>query len=319
MSNAIVDLKKKLAVLLPELDERQRRLLLAAEANNIGRGGIAIICKITGVSYKTVARGIKEIQGTSQSISGRVRASGSGRKKITEINPEIVDIIKGIVDDDTRGDPESLLQWTCKSVRNISDLLAEHGHEVSRQTVANILHELQFSLQGNRKTKEGKNHPDRDKQFRFIGRLCREFITQKNPVISVDAKKKELVGNFKNTGREWHDKGNPIDVNGHDFPDPDIPRAIPYGVYDVGENQGWVSVGISADTAEFAVASIKYWWKNMRNTTHRHADKILICADSGGSNSYRSHLWKRELQRFANKEGIDISVCHFPPGTSKWN
>lgn len=311
-------LKEKLSVLLPSLNEKQRRLLVGAEAIALGYGGIKTLSVITGMSTNTITRGVREIKNGDCDVS-RIRNKGSGRKKLTTKFPQIKNCIESIIEPDTRGDPESPLRWTCKSVRNISNFLREQGYSVSRQSVARILHKMEYSLQGNRKTKEGEDHPDRDKQFRFINRTCKRFLSEGNPVISVDTKKKELVGEYKNEGREWHKKGNPIKVNGHDFPDPKVPKAIPYGIYDVGDDSGWVNVGVTADTAEFAVSSIRHWWQYVGCRRYCNATKILICADAGGSNGYRLRLWKKELQRFADARGIEISVCHFPPGTSKWN
>ena len=318
MSSSAENLKKKFSVLLPALNEKQRRLLLGAEALSLGYGGIGQLAEITGVSPHTIRRGMQEVRNGEVTVK-RVRASGGGRKKLSDREPEVRRIIEDIIEPDSRADPGSALQWTCKSVRNIADLLKHSGYAVSHQTVASILHGMEFSLQGNRKTKEGEDHPNRDKQFRFINRCANEFLRHKDPVISVDTKKKELVGNHENGGSEWRPKGNPIDVNGHDFPDPKVPKAIPYGIYDLADNSGWVSVGITADTAEFAVSSIKHWWTSVGRRRYPQSSKILICADAGGSNGYRSHLWKRELQRFADARHLEISVCHFPPGTSKWN
>jgi transposase len=311
-------LKEKLAVILPSLNEKQRRLLLAAEAIAIGYGGIKIISELTGVSSNTIARGIADVRDGNLDTAG-VRKSGSGRKKLTLKYPDLKACIEEMIEPDTRGDPESPLRWTCKSVRNISDFLRERGHFAGRQSVARILHEMEFSLQGNRKTKEGEDHPDRDQQFRFISKKCKSFLSNRDPVISVDTKKKELVGEYKNSGREWHTNGKPIEVNGHDFPNPDVPKAIPYGIYDIGDNSGWVNVGITADTAEFAVSSIRYWWQYVGSKRYENSNRILICADAGGSNGYRSRLWKKELQKLSNSRKLEISVCHFPPGISKWN
>ncbi len=311
-------LKEKLSVLLPSLNEKQRRLLVGAEAISIGYGGIKFLSDITGMSANTVARGVREIENGDNFVC-RIRKAGSGRKKLTTKYPELRDCINEIIEPDTRGDPESPLRWTCKSVRNISDFLRGKGYAASRQSVARILHEMEYSLQGNRKTKEGKDHPDRDKQFRFISRICKRYLSKGDPVISVDTKKKELVGEYKNEGREWHKKHGAIKVNGHDFPAPDVSKAIPYGVYDVGDNSGWVNVGVTADTAEFAVSSIRYWWQYVGSRRYPNSNRLLICADAGGSNGYRLRLWKRELQRFADTRRIEISTCHFPPGTSKWN
>lgn len=311
-------LKEKLSILLPSLNEKQKRLLVGAEAMALGYGGIKCLSGITGMSTNTITKGIREIEAGNEDIS-RIRKKGSGRKKLTLKFPDLESCIEDIIEPDVRGDPESPLRWTCKSVRNISDFLSEQGYSVSRQTVARILHKMEFSLQGNRKTKEGEDHPDRDKQFRFINRTCKRFLVKGWPVISVDTKKKELIGEYKNEGREWHKKNGAIEVNGHDFPDPKVSKAIPYGIYDIGNNSGWVNVGITADTAEFAVSSIRYWWQYVGSRRYAGSKKLLICADAGGSNGYRLRLWKRELQRLADTRGIEISVCHFPPGTSKWN
>lgn len=246
-------LKVKLSILLPSLNEKQRRLLVGAEAVSIGYGGIKLLSDMTGMSRNTVTRGIREFEHGDEDVS-RVRSQGAGRKKLTDMNPGIKQCIEQIIEPDTRGDPESPLRWTCKSVRNISDYLADEGFSVSRQSVARILHEMEYSLQGNRKTKEGNDHPDRDKQFRFINRACKRFLSKRDPVISVDTKKKELVGEYKNAGREWHEQHGAIEVNGHDFPKSKVPKAVPYGIYDVGNDAGWVNVGIAADTAEFAVS-----------------------------------------------------------------
>ena len=311
-------LKEKLSILLPSLNEKQRRLLVGAEAIALGYGGIQYLGAITGMSTNTIARGIREIK-AGDGYVGRIRRKGAGRKKLTLQFPQLEKRIEGIIEPDIRGDPESPLRWTCKSVRNLSDFLGGKGYSVSRQTVARILHKMEFSLQGNRKTKEGQDHPDRDKQFCFINRTCKEFLSKGYPVISVDAKKKELVGEYKNKGREWHKKRGAIEVNGHDFPDPKVSKAIPYGIYDIGGNSGWVNVGVTADTAEFAVSSIRYWWQYVGSRRYSNAKKLLICADAGGSNGYRLRLWKKELQRLADTRGMEISICHFPPGTSKWN
>lgn len=311
-------LKEKLSILLPSLNEKQKRWLVGAEAIALGYGGIKFLSDMTGMSTNTVTRGIREIESGNKDVS-RIRSKGSGRKKLTIKYPEIKNCIEDLIEPETRGDPESPLRWTCKSVRNISDFLDKEGYSVSRQSVARILRKMEYSLQGNRTTKEGKNHPDRDYQFRFISRSCKRFLSKGNPVISVDTKKKELVGEYKNEGREWHKKQGAIEVNGHDFPDPTVPKAIPYGLDDVGDDSGWVNVGITADTAEFAVSSIRYWWQYIGRRRYPNSTKLLICADAGGSNGYRLRLWKKELQRFADAREIEISVSHFPPGTSKWN
>lgn len=311
----------KLAVVLPHLNEKQRRILAAAEAKTLGRGGIQRVANITGLSRPTLYRGLRDIdeaKGKVVDIS-RVREAGGGRKKLTIQSPEIVDAIEKLIDPSTRGDPESPLRWTCKSIRALEAELNEMGHEISYPSVAAILHELEYSLQANRKTSEGKDHPDRNEQFEYINRQVKKYLKKGLPVISVDTKKKELIGNYRNGGKEWEPKGQPVEVMGHDFPDPEVPKAVPYGVYDIGDNVGWVNVGIDADTAEFAVESIWHWWKRMGKRRYPNVRRLLICADSGGSNGYRSHLWKRELHKLAKREKIKISVCHFPPGTSKWN
>lgn len=311
-------LKEKLSVLLPSLNEKQKRLLLGAEAIGLGYGGINYLAKITGMSPKTISRGVKEIEDGDTDVS-KLRNHGGGRKKLTTTHPELLRKLDELIEPDVRGDPETPLRWTCKSVRNISDFFQEEGIEVSRQSVARILREMEFSLQGNRKTKEGKSHPDRDRQFRLIHRITKRFLSHKDPVISVDTKKKELIGEYENKGKEWHRKNGAVHVKSHDFPDPKVSKAIPYGVYDIGNNSGWVNVGITADTAEFAVSSIRYWWSHIGAKKYRNSKKILICADSGGSNGYRLRLWKKELQRFSDDKGLEISIRHFPPGTSKWN
>lgn len=318
LSNTLRQLRLKLSALLPLLNERQRRALAASEAKALGRGGVSAVSEITGMSRQTIYDGIREL-GDHHSPD-RVRKTGGGRKKLTVIEPDIVRVLEEIVGPTTRGDPESPLRWTCKSVRKISDALADKGFHIGRQSVANILHELDYSLQANRKTSEGKkDHPDRDKQFLNINRLAKRFLRKDLPVISVDTKKKELVGNYKNNGREWGKKGEPVKVLSHDFPDPKFPKAVPYGVYDIGKNQGWVNVGVAADTAEFAVESINQWWKRMGKKRYKKATELYICADSGGSNGYRIHLWKYELQKFCDRQRLKVTVSHYPPGTSKWN
>jgi transposase len=312
------DLKLKLSGILPELNERQRRILLAAEAEAIGYGGIKLVSDITGVAVSTIRRGIKELKKKPKELVS-VRRKGGGRKRLTEANPNLTKILLDIIEPETRGDPESPLRWTCKSVRNITDALKKENLEVSHQTVATLLRELEYSLQGNKKTKEGTSHPDRNKQFLYINKLAKKFLKNNNPAISVDTKKKELVGNYKNAGKELRKKGNPVEVNGHDFPGPKVAKAVPYGVYDLADNKGWVNVGVNADTAEFAVESIRQWWLKMGSKRYPDSQKLLIFADAGGSNSYRSRLWKKEIQKLANRENLEITVCHFPPGTSKWN
>lgn len=303
---------------MPLLNERQRRAIAASEAKAIGRGGVSIVAEITGMSRQTIYDGLKELDDIKE--PDRVRRSGAGRKKLKDVDPSIVKVLEELVEPTSRGDPESPLRWTCKSVRKIAESLSDKGIFISRQTVANILHELDYSLQANRKTSEGKDdHPDRDQQFRYINRTAKRQLRKNEPVISVDTKKKELIGKYKNDGHEWEKKGQPIEVLSHDFPDPSIPKAVPYGVYDIGKNLGWVNVGVAADTAEFAVESIAQWWRRMGRKRYPEASEIYICADSGGSNGYRIHLWKYELQKFCDREGIKVTVSHYPPGTSKWN
>ena len=311
-------LRLQLSELLPLLNERQRRVLAASEAKSYGKGGVTVVARITGMSRQTIYRGLEELGNFDD--PDRVRCSGGGRKKLTETMPEVLEALDQIVAPTSRGDPESPLRWTCKSVRKIVDSLSEQGFSIGRQSVANLLHELDYSLQANRKTSEGKkDHPDRDEQFKYINRRAKSFLRRLLPVISVDTKKKELVGKYKNGGREWEQKGQPAKVLSHDFPDPKVPKAVPYGVYDIGKNLGWVNVGIAADTAEFAVESINQWWKHMGKRKYPDATELYICADSGGSNGYRIHPWKYELQKLSNRLNLKITVSHYPPGTSKWN
>lgn len=311
-------LRLKLSGVLPMLNEKQRRVIAAAEAKSLGRGGIQAVAKVTGMSRQTIYQGLKDLEIGNR--GDRVRSVGGGRKKISSQTPALVEALEALIEPDMRGDPESLLRWTCKSVRNLEATLCDDGYVVSYRTIATILHELDYNLQGNRKSLEGKkDHPDRNSQFEHINTLAKEFLRKKLPVISVDTKKKELVGNYKNNGREWTKKGAARKVLTHDFPDPKVAKAVPYGVYDIGNNTGWVNVGVDADTAEFAVESIRQWWKSVGKKKYLKALDLLICADSGGSNGYRSHLWKRELQKIANQTKLNITVAHFPPGTSKWN
>ncbi len=304
------------------LDERTLRIWVAAEARSLSRGGISALSKITGISRPTIYAGIKELNHKKPSASmlnGRVRKDGGGRKKVEEKDQTLLNDLEALVDSTTRGDPVSPLKWSCKSTPKITSELREIGHVVSQPTVYKILSEIGYSMQSNRKTKEGADHPDRDAQFHYISEKVKAFQKQKQPVISVDTKKKELIGEFKNNGREWYKKGEPTKVNVHDFPDKNLGKVAPYGIYDLTQNKGWVSVGIDHDTAEFAVESIRRWWKEMGKKAYPSAKKLLITADCGGSNGYRIGLWKKELRLLANELGIEINVCHFPPGTSKWN
>lgn len=308
----------KLNTVLPLLDEQQRRLYLASEAIHLGRGGKLLICNLAGISYNTLIKGIKEIESEETlSIDTPIRKKGGGRKKKT--TNEAWSTIKQFIEPHTRGEPQSPLQWVSKSLRNISEALKDTGILISHRVVGEALKERGFSLKANRKTFEGKGHPDRDAQFNYINKRVEQYHKENQPVISVDAKKKELVGNFKNNGTEWSPAGSPIDVNAYDFLTDAEGVAIPYGVYDLKHNKGWVNVGITKDTAEFAVQSIKNWWYSMGIYYHNTANSLLITADGGGSNSSKAKLWKYELQEFANEIGMTIEILHFPPGTSKWN
>jgi len=315
--------RKKFDLLEPILDEQSRRLWAAAEAQALGHRGVSVVARATGLSRTTIHQGVKDIEGLREKKAlekgKRIRAPGGGRKPIGEYDPTLRQDIERLVQPTTRGDPESPLRWTCKSTRQLAATLQTQGHTVGRQKVADLLAELGYSLQANRKTKEGADNPDRDAQFNYINKRVAAFLRGEQPVISVDTKKKELVGNFKNAGQEWQPQGEPELVNGHDFPDPELGKVSPYGVYDQGANVGWVSVGTDHDTAEFAVESIRRWWHKMGCVRYPDATKLLITADCGGSNGYRVRLWKVALQRLSNETGLCISVCHFPPGTSKWN
>jgi len=302
-----------------ELDERGRRVWAAAEARSHGRGGIAAVVRATGISDATVRRGMREVQNGTRAPAGRVRRAGAGRPSITVREPGLEQAVLALIDGATRGDPESVLGWTSHSVGKITLALAGQGIEVSQSTVRRVLRGLGYSLQSNRKTHEGADHLDRDAQFEHIAAVSAAAVAAKEPLISVDTKKKELIGNYKNPGRELTASGKPILVNTHDFPDKELGKAVPYGIYDVGRDEGWVSVGISGDTAQFAVAAIKNWWENLGRSSYPRASELTITADCGGSNSYRTRLWKTELQGLADDLGLAIRVLHFPPGTSKCN
>ena len=317
-------LRGKFAVLGPLLDERTRRLWAAAEARAIGRGGITRIADATGMSRGTVRAGLKELDSGvlaagGPASSGRQRGPGGGRKSLTERDPGLAAALERLLDPTTRGDPTGPLRWTCSSAARLAQRLRADGHPVSERTVNRLLHELGYSLQANRKTLEGRQHPDRDAQFRRIDRRVRAFQRLGQPVVSVDTKKKELVGAYRNVGREWRPKGRPEEVKVHDFIDREFGKAIPYGVYDLTADAGWVSVGVDHDTAEFAVETLRRWWRQMGRRAYADAKRLLVTADGGGSNGSRSRLWKFELQGLADALGLCISVCHFPPGTSKWN
>lgn len=312
-------IRERWLVVCDELDERGRRMWAAAEARSHGYGGIAAVVRATGISEDTVRRGIAEVESGERAPADRIRRAGAGRPPIEQRYPGLKEALLGLLEGATRGDPESPLLWTSRSAANLAAALAEQGFEVSESTVRRQLQGLGFSLQANRKTHEGSDHPDRDAQFRHIARVSARALEASEPLISVDTKKKELIGNYKNAGRELAPKGEPILVNTHDFPDTELGKAIPYGIYDVGKDEGWVSVGISADTAAFAVAAIEAWWRRLGAKRYPEATTLTITADAGGSNSYRIRLWKTELQRLADKTGLTIRVMHYPPGTSKWN
>ena len=320
------DIQHRFRSLSPFLDERMRRLVAASESEAIGYGGVSAVARATGISRRAITEGIKELRETKKTKRGasallRIRREGAGRKRSIEKDPTLLEDLDQLVDPVTRGDPESPLRWTCKSVRNLAEELQREGHAVSYQTVGELLHDLNYSLQANQKTLEGSQHAGRNEQFEFINRKAQRYLKQGEPVISVDTKKKELVGDFKNAGREWQVKGEPEPVRIHDFEirQPDKGKVAPYGVYDLGRNEGWVNVGVDHDTAAFAVESIRRWWHFMGEPSYPKAKRLLITADAGGSNGSRVRLWKWELQKLADETGLEISVCHFPPGTSKWN
>ena len=308
----------KFRTIWPHLDERTRRLTAASEAKSLGRGGVSLVSRACGLSRKAIHKGIREIE-AGITWSGRIRRPGGGRKPITQSDPQLVHRLEAMIDETTRGDPESPLRWTCKSTRALAAALTRRQHPVSHTKVAQILNHLGYSLQGNRKTEEGEDHPDRDAQFGHINNAVKQYLRQGSPVISVDTKKKELIGNYYNGGQQWHPAKTPRQVRGHDFPQPDVPRAYPYGIYDIGRNTGFVNVGTDHDTGAFAVASIRGWWRKEGKQLYANASRLLITADAGGSNGWRLRLWKVELQKFADQSGLTVSVCHFPPATSKWN
>ena len=315
--------REKYASLSEMLNERSRRLWGATEARSLGWGGIAAVTAATGMSSATVHRGIRELEGAGLGDEvlavRRVRGKGGGRKRAHDRQPGLIEALGLLVEPAARGDPESALRWTCKSTYHLSTALSREGFQVGPKTVARELKDQGFTLQSNRKTREGSAHPDRDAQFHYINDQVLRFQRRGQPVVSVDTKKKELVGQYKNAGREWLPKGRPVEVLVHDFRDPKISKAVPYGVYDVTYNEGWVSVGIDHDTARFATATILRWWRKMGKKRYPRATKLLITADSGGSNSSRTRLWKVALQELSDKTGLQLEVCHFPPGTSKWN
>jgi len=313
------EIKARYGVLRTLLDERARRLVVAAESQTAGRGGISAVSRATGVSRQVIRQGVAELKKPTAMSPSRIRRKGGGRKKAADLDPSFKTDLEKLLESTTRGDPESPLRWTCRSVRNLTAELKRMNHVVSHQVVADLLHKLGYSLQANSKTKEGTKHPDRNAQFEHLNGKVKWCLSRKEPVISVDTKKKELVGEFKNGGRELRPKGDPVKVRVHDFIDKELGRATPYGIYDIGRNSGWVSVGIDHDTAEFAVESIRRWWRSMGREAYPKATRLLITADSGGSNGSRLRLWKLELQKLADETRLRIAVCHFPPGTSKWN
>ncbi len=313
-----VVLAEKLGAILPRLNEQQRRLVLAAEARALGRGGITRLARVTGISRPTITKALRELT-QPPPTAARVRQVGGGRKPRRERDATLLTTLEALVEPETRGDPISPLRWTCKSLRQLAAALAQAGHPISYRLVGDLLRAAGYRLQANAKTREGRAHPDRDAQFRYLNAQVGTFLDRGWPVVSVDAKKKELVGAFKNGGREWQPTGQPEQVNVHDFPDPQVGKAIPYGIYDVGRNAGWVTVGRDHDTASFAVASLRRWWEVVGQPAYPQAGRLLICADGGGSNGSRLRLWKVELQRFTDATGLAVTVCHLPPGTSKWN
>ena len=312
-------IQRRFQLLAGEFDERRRRLWAAAEAGAIGRGGVAAVARATGIAEGTIRRGIGELESGETLAPGRVRRPGGGRKPLTEADPTLLSDLERLVDEDSRGDPERPLRWTAKSVRQLAGGLRELGHQIHFSSVPKLLRLLGYSLQANQKTREGSHHPDRDQQFGHINEAVEAALRAGEPVISVDTKKKELVGDFKNAGREWRPKGSPEPVRVHDFKDKQLGKAIPYGIYDLASDEGWVSVGIDHDTAQFAVNSIRSWWEHLGRERYPNAGTLQITADCGGSNGNRTRLWKVELQRLADDTGLEIQVCHLPPGTSKWN
>lgn len=317
----IEQIRIKYEAFAPYLNEQTRRVWAAIEARSLGYGGISALSQATGLSRNTIASGQRTLEEAVDGtvVAGVIRQPGGGRKRVEAQDDTLIESLDHLVEPTTRGDPESPLRWTCKSVSKLAQELQQQGHRVSAKTVYTLLKSMDYSLQSNRKTREGEDHPDRDAQFEHIATTVAQFQQRHRPVISIDTKKKELVGNFYNPGQEWAPKGEPIAVNVHDFPDKTLGKAIPYGIDDLAQNQGWVSVGIDHDTAEFAVESIRHWWLEMGQLLYPRSNHLLITADCGGSNGYRNRLWKLKLQEFADEMGLTVHLCHFPPGTSKWN
>ena len=323
IASAIEQIESKYRSLVSVLDERARRHWAAAEARAYGWGGVSAVSEATGMSPNTIRKGMTELSATEAApdveVSARLRKSGGGRKRLTETDPQLREELDRLVAPSTRGDPGSALRWTCKSTSHLASALSEEGHPISARAVAHLLNAQGYSLQSNRKTLEGATHPDRNAQFEYINAKVKGFQQRGQPVISVDTKKKELVGPYKNNGREWQRKGEPERVDIHDFPDPGLGKVIPYGVFDMSRNEGWVSVGVDHDTAQFAVKAIGRWWRKMGMKRYAHANALMITADGGGSNGSRCRLWKFALQSLSVRLGMPVHVCHFPPGTSKWN
>jgi hypothetical protein len=311
-------LQQKLTQIWPHLDERSRRLVAATEAQQLGYGGISLVSRACGLSRVTITKGLHELN-SEPLPPGRLRRSGAGRHKIVVSDPELPNILEYLVEPLTRGDPESPLRWTCKSTRSLAIEMTDLDHPISHMKVYQLLRQMDYSLQSNRKTEEGQDHEDRDLQFQHINRVVRQALAKGIPVISVDTKKKELIGNYANKGRQWREIKTPEFANGHDFADASVPRAYPYGIYDLGRNTGFVNVGTDHDTGAFAVASIRGWWRSEGRRLYPKTCQLVITADGGGSNGYRLRLWKMEMQKFADETELAIRVCHFPPGTSKWN
>jgi hypothetical protein len=322
-ANTIEGIRRKFLALSPVMDERMRRQWAASEAMALGWGGVAAVAEATGLAWNTIKAGMRELEQRAEHpdelTEERVRGCGGGRKRLMDTDPQLLKALEALVDPATRGHPESPLRWTCKSTAKLAEELTRQKHPVTDRTVATMLKQAGYSLQANRKTREGNQHPDRNAQFEYINGQVITFHRQRQPVISVDTKKKELVGDFRNGGTEWQPKGNPEEVRVHDFKDKQLGKAIPYGVYDLASNEGWVSVGITHDTARFAIASIRRWWHEMGAARFPRARKLMITADGGGSNSSRNRLWKISLQELADELELPLHICHFPPGTSKWN
>ncbi len=317
--SAIAALTQKFRAIWPLLNERTRRLTAANEAMQMGYGGVCVVHRACGLSRKAILKGIGEIERGDSSLAERIRRPGAGRKNLTVLDSGLVAALDDLIEGGTRGDPESPLRWVCKSTRTLAEELSQQAHPVSHMRVAQLLHEQDYSLQSNRKLEEGEDHPDRDAQFRHINRCVKRALAAGEPVISVDTKKKELVGNYANSGQQWRVAKQPQRVKGHDFPGPEVPRAYPYGIYDLGRNSGFVNVGTDHDTGAFAVASIRGWWRFEGRRLYPAVRTLWITADGGGSNGWRLRLWKLQLQGFADESGLCLSICHFPPGTSKWN